>query len=111
MSVLRKLTDEDLNAAGVGVAHHFMYAKETHIPAGAELTQHKHKYDHYSMLLKGRALVECDGVREYHNAPTVILIKAGIVHKVTAVRDCEWWCLHETDERDIAKIDESLIEN
>lgn len=108
---MRRLTDDDLKAAGVEVAHHFMYGKETHIPAGKVLQQHKHKYDHFSLLMKGRAMVECDGKRDMHNAPTVIFIKAGVVHTVTAVKDVEWWCMHETDERDIAKIDESLIED
>jgi quercetin dioxygenase-like cupin family protein len=96
---------------GIFIAHHFMYAKETRIPAGVRIDQHKHTFDHYSMLLKGICTVEVDGERQHYRAPTVITIAAGKAHSVFAHEDCEWWCLHETDERDVSKIDEALIEN
>ena len=39
------------------IKHHFsdhLYAKECFIPAGSILVQHKHEYDHLSILAKGR---------------------------------------------------------
>jgi quercetin dioxygenase-like cupin family protein len=86
-----------------------MYAKQADIPQGVRLGQHLHKYDHYSLLLKGAVRVSCDGVIATYTAPAVIFIRKEVAHEVTALTDAQWWCLHETDERDLAKIDESLI--
>ncbi len=98
-----------LDDAGVTVSHHFGYWKKVMIPADRVLGQHAHKFDHYSLLMKGIATVETDKSKQTYRAPSIIFIEAGVQHKVTAFEDTEWWCLHETDERDVCKIDESLI--
>jgi quercetin dioxygenase-like cupin family protein len=100
-----------LDDANVTVTHHFGYWKRTLIPAGVELAQHNHKAGHHSLLMKGAARVETDTSRRVYYAPSIVFIPAGKPHKVTALESVEWWCLWETDERDIAKIDEALIEN
>ncbi|HTD89238.1 MAG TPA: cupin domain-containing protein [Burkholderiales bacterium] len=97
--------------AGVSIKHHFMYAKENIISAGMKVPQHRHKYDHYSMLVKGSAGVQVDGNTVLYTAPALILIEAGKEHMVTAITGVEWWCLHETDERDVAKIDAAVVED
>jgi quercetin dioxygenase-like cupin family protein len=99
----------DFEAVGVKIVHHFMYGKETHIPAGVLLGQHSHKHDHYSLLMKGLVRVTVDDEELTYSAPTIITIKAGKRHAILALKDSQWWCLHETDERDVAKIDEGLI--
>lgn len=102
---------EQLDAAGVGIAHHFvggLYAKETHIPAGVTLTQHSHAFDHLSALMKGSAVVEVDGREKLHYAPALLTIKARKVHSVRAVTDVFWVCLHATDETDPVKVDAEL---
>lgn len=96
---------------GVQITHHFGYWKRTLIPAGVMLGQHKHKFDHFSLLIKGMAKVEVDGEWKFYKAPSIITIEAGKIHNVTSVDNVEWWCLHETDERDVSKIDEAFIEN
>lgn len=101
-----------LDEAGVGITHHFvggLYAKETHIPAGIKLSQHVHKYDHLSALMKGSVMVEVDGKGEVHVAPKLLTIKAGKAHEVTAITNVVWACLHATDETDAEKIDHTLI--
>jgi quercetin dioxygenase-like cupin family protein len=100
-----------LEEAAVSVSHHFGYWKRTLIPAGIFLGQHSHKEGHYSLILKGAARVETEDSSRVYHAPNIVFIEAGKKHKVIALDDVEWWCLWETDERDIAKIDESLIEN
>ncbi len=101
-----------LDEAGVGIIHHFvggLYAKETLIPAGTRLTQHKHAFDHLSALMKGSVVVEVDGARRLRDAPALLTIKAGKVHEVTAITDVVWVCLHATDETDPDRIDRVLI--
>jgi quercetin dioxygenase-like cupin family protein len=100
-----------LDEANVTVSHHFGYWKKTMIQAGVFLEQHAHKFDHHSLLIKGAARVEVEASSRVYYAPNIIFIPAGKKHKVTALADVEWWCLHETDEIDVAKIDGELIEN
>lgn len=94
------------------VAHHFggdVYAKEMHVPAGQYIVSHQHKYDHLSILASGSVLLEMDGKESKHWAPACIPIPAGKHHKITALRDVIWFCIHSTNVRDVDKIDDALI--
>jgi hypothetical protein len=98
-----KTLDQAFRECGVAVQHHFaggVYIKATEIPAGVVLTQHKHKYDHLSLLAQGRAVVVVDGVRAEHIAPAVLNIAAGKVHAVEAQTDVLWYCIHASDVAD-----------
>lgn len=102
-----------LDEAGVGIVHHFagakLYAKEMHVNAGLVIAQHKHKFDHLSLLVAGDVEIEVDGVRSRHSAPACITITAGKHHGVKALTDVIWYCIHSTDCVDAAEIDEALI--
>jgi quercetin dioxygenase-like cupin family protein len=95
------------------ITHHFgagVYAKETHIPAGCVLGQHKHKFDHLSILASGNATLSSPGrFDRILQGPSVITIPAGTEHTVKAITDCVWYCIHSTEERDVTRIDETLI--
>lgn len=102
-----------LDEAGIGIEHHFgggVYAKLTKIPAGTVLDQHRHKFDHLSALMQGVALVTVDGETTAHTAPAMLLIQAGKVHRVNAVSDVVWACIHATNETDPDLIDHELIQ-
>jgi quercetin dioxygenase-like cupin family protein len=95
------------------IKHHFfpdLYAKEMHLLAGQFGISHRHEFDHISMLATGRASVEVDGVTTEYTAPAFIMVRAGKEHRFVALEDITWFCVHETDETDEAKIDASLIE-
>lgn len=97
---------------GVFIAHHFgggVYIKETAIPAGMLLQQHRHQFDHLSLLANGTAVVEVDGKRRAMHGPDCIVIEAGKNHSVTAVTDVTWYCVHATDCTDPEQIDHQLI--
>jgi quercetin dioxygenase-like cupin family protein len=103
----------ELDEFGIEVVHHFsdgVYSKEIHVPAGVEIKQHKHKFEHMSILAKGTARVEKDGATEYFIGPAVVIIAAGVAHKVYAMTDIVWFCTHATDEKDPDNIDHTLIE-
>lgn len=94
--------------------HHFsdhLYAKEMIIPKGAFVVQHKHNYSHFGLLAKGAVVVRVDGREDkVYAAPACINIEAGINHGVIAIEDSVWFCIHQTDEKDEAKIDDVLIQ-
>ena len=97
----------------LGTQHHFsdgLYAKEMNIPKGDVAGMHKHEYSHLSILSKGRVIVRTDEYNNEYTAPACIDIKAGINHTIEALEDAVWFCIHATEETDITKIDEVLIE-
>lgn len=94
------------------IAHHFgggAYAKETIIPAGMRLQQHRHAHDHLSILAAGVVDVIVDGKRTRHNAPACLTIAAGKTHEVVTLTDAVWYCIHATEETDPDKVDAVLI--
>lgn len=94
------------------ITHHFsdgLYAKETVFEAGTAILKHTHDFSHLSILAKGKVAVLIGEEIEIIDAPACIEIKAGVTHGVKAITDCVWYCIHATDEKDPAKVDEILI--
>lgn len=95
------------------VTHHFsdgLYTKEFSLPKGYVIGQHSHKYAHLSVLAKGKVLVETDNWKKELTAPSCVEIKANTYHKITTLEDTTWFCIHATQETDLEKIDEVLIQ-
>jgi quercetin dioxygenase-like cupin family protein len=94
------------------IHHHFsdgLYAKECFFPKGSQIVQHKHTYDHLSILAKGKVLVTA-GTKVFEvEAPACFNIEANKHHGVLVLEDCVWYCIHATNETDIDKIDKVLI--
>lgn len=96
----------------LGTEHHFsdgLYAKHMKIPKGYMAGTHSHAYSHLSILAKGKVLVSTDLEQKEYSAPACLEIKSGIHHMIEALEDCEWFCIHATDETDASKVDEVLI--
>lgn len=94
------------------ISHHFsagVYAKETHIPAGHVLVQHKHKFSHLSILASGSIELMVDGERNIIHAPACLTIEADKHHGVKSLTDVVWYCIHATDCTDTDAIDEVLV--
>lgn len=95
------------------VVHHFgphVYAKQMHLPAGHQVATHKHRFDHLSVLARGTAVVEVAGMATTYHGPTGITILAGRAHRITALTDIDWFCIHATEETDVEQIDATLTE-
>lgn len=95
-----------------GIKHHFsagVYVKQMHLKANYCVDTHKHNFDHFGLLGRGSVIVEIDGKQETHTAPSLIIIKADKTHKITALTDIDWFCIHATDMTDPQSIDEVLI--
>lgn len=96
----------------LGIKHHFAggtYAKEMTLPMGYMAISHKHQYDHLSILSRGRAMVEADGIKTEYIAPACITIAAGVEHSITAMSNTTWFCIHATDETDPEKVDSVIL--
>lgn len=86
------------------------YAKRMCLPAGYYAESHKHEHDHLSILAQGQVVVTVDGIATTYQGPDCITIKAGEVHRIDAVTDVVWFCIHATDETNPANVDQVLIQ-
>lgn len=94
------------------ISHYFgagVYVKQTCIPAGQVLVQHKHKFDHLSILASGSIEVMVEGERSVIHAPACLTIAANKHHGVKSLTDVVWYCIHATECTDENEIDEVLI--
>ena len=80
------------------IKHHFsaggVYAREQTLEAGHEVEKHVHDYDHLSYLGSGRALVEIEGEMRVLDGPCMLEVKAGKKHRIQALTDITWLCIH-----------------
>lgn len=79
------------------IKHHFaggVYAREQTLRAGEEVQKHVHEYDHLSYLARGTAMIEIDGVLSILEAPRMLEVKAGKAHRIQALSDLTWLCIH-----------------
>ncbi len=96
------------------ISHHFgggAYVKLLTIKEDCCVPQHKHNFDHLSALFSGCVMCDIEGEEpKIYYSPDVILVKANIVHKFTAINgDAVIGCIHATDCTDPDLIDETLI--
>lgn len=90
-----------------------VYAKQMHFQkAGDTGIQHKHNFDHLSLLVKGKVVVSVEGEATVYTAPAGINVKAGKEHTVMALEDDSlWYCIHAipSDLQDEASIETAII--
>lgn len=94
------------------VKHHFIggiYTKECRLPVGFIFDQHRHTFDHQSVLVSGTAVITVDGVSTTHTGPEIMNIKARTVHSVMPLTPVVWLCQHVTDCTDPDDIDHELV--
>ncbi len=94
------------------ISHHFssgVYAKEMRFAAGTAAISHRHQFDHMSILVSGRVVVTTPQGVTALVGPSVITMRAAMEHQVEAITDAVWFCIHATEETDVAKIDAGAI--
>lgn len=95
------------------VTHGFspgVYLRTISMPAGTIVIGHKHRTKHFNVLLRGAAKVIIDGEVKELRAPLVFESEAGVRKVLYILEDCDWATIHATDETDVAKLEEDLIE-
>lgn len=85
------------------------YAKQMTLPKAHYAEAHKHKYSHLSLLHSGKVKLTCNGVETIYEGPALIEVPAGAEHHIEAIENTIWYCLHQTDEKNIDLIDKVLI--
>lgn len=80
------------------ILHHFsaggVYVREQKLLAGQSANKHVHDYDHLSYLAHGDASIEIDGELSILRAPAMLEVKAGKAHRIQALTDVVWLCIH-----------------
>ena len=96
----------------IETTHHFLpgiYVREIFLPEGTLAIGHTHKGPCGNMLLKGTMRVLVNGEVKEITAPYVFTSGPG--RKVAyAVTDCVFQNLHATEETDLERLEEQLIE-
>jgi hypothetical protein len=88
-----------------------LYSREIHIPAGTLLTSAVHKTEHQFVISQGRiAVISENEGRVIYEAPYTGVTLPGTRRVLHAETDTIWITFHATEETDIAKICESLVE-
>lgn len=95
------------------VVHHFgpgVYIREVTMPAGAFVLGHRHKFLHTNILIQGKLKFMCeDGVVREFSAPMVMQGKPG--RKLAYIlEDTIWQNVYATDETDVEKLEEMLLD-
>jgi len=111
---INKISEEEINKNPMPVQGHFfssgIYARQMLIPKGHLAQQHSHTYDHMSILASGHVIVTSDENSIEYIAPACIEIKANIKHRVLALKDSVWFCIHATSATDIEEIEIAAIQ-
>lgn len=106
------MTDPAAIAKEFGIEHRFedgLYTKVIHMRQHSLVLQHSHPFDHLSRLVSGRVVLTRDGDPEVLQAPWEGTLGAGISHRIEALQDSVWHCIHETDETDPEKVDDVIL--
>lgn len=87
-----------------------VYLREITMPEGALIVGHKHKTEHFNVILQGSALVLMDGEAVEVKAPDVFVSRAG-VRKVLYVRETMiWQTIHVTESTDLAELEAQIVD-
>lgn len=96
------------------VIHKFsdgVYARTLIIERGVSLVGARHKTNHFLMVSQGEGYFVCnDGEPEYYSAPMLIETKAGTKRAIVASTRTIMTAFHATDETDVDKIGEAILE-
>jgi hypothetical protein len=94
--------------------HYFapgVYLREIFMPAKTIVIGKIHKTEHFNIIQKGEvSLIGADGSREVLKGPCTFVSKAGVQKVLYIHEDTVWSTVHLTDERDLEKLEEQLIE-
>lgn len=100
--------------AEVKTNHYFCegcYAREITIPSGVLIVGAKHKTEHFHVISKGECVISNMGKDEVFKAPFTGVTKQGSKRAILALTETVFTTFHPTEETDINKIEQAIIEN
>ena len=89
-----------------------VYVRQITMPAGAFVIGHKHKTQHFNIVMSGRARVMMNGIIEEVAAPCMFESQAGVQKVLLIEEDMIWATVHANPEncQDVVKLEEELID-
>lgn len=87
-----------------------VYYRQITMPAGANIIGHKHRTRHLNIVLKGKALVQMNDREALIEGPAAFISGAGVRKRLQIIEDMVWVTIHPTEETDLEKLEEMLIE-
>lgn len=94
------------------IKHHFakgVYAREMFLPKGGLVVGKIHRYDHFSIIKQGEAMVADEDGSWIAKAPDFFKSKAGVKRVIGAIEDLVWITIHVTNETDLTRIEQEVI--
>lgn len=96
------------------VTHRFapgVYLREISMQADSIVIGRVHKTRHFNVLLSGACLIaHADGSVQELRAPMTFVSEAGVQKVLYILEDMQWQTIHPTEETDLTKLDEMLVE-
>lgn len=95
------------------VWNHFapgLYARQMFIPAGTVLTGAVHKTEHLCIISGDIDVTTDEGMKHIRSLQTIIVSKPGAKRAGFTREDTFWTTVHATEERDLEKLVEELVE-
>jgi hypothetical protein len=95
------------------VVHHFadgLYARELQIPAGVALVGALHRTNHVFTVSQGECYAVTHEGKEHIVAPHTGQTHPGMKRVIYAVTDTVWTTYHPTNETDVDKIAQEILE-
>jgi hypothetical protein len=88
-----------------------VYLREIAMQADSIVIGRIHKTQHFNVLLTGACLIaHADGTTQELRAPMTFVSEAGVQKVLYILEDMQWQTIHPTEETDLAKLDEMLVE-
>ena len=87
-----------------------VHTRQITMPKSAVVIGHKHKTEHFNMILQGRALVNMNGIVSEISAPAVFSTKAGVRKILYILEEMVWVTVHKTDKTDFEEIKKEIVE-
>lgn len=97
----------------VPVEHFFapgVYGRMMIAKAGTVLVGKTHKHAHLAMLLEGEVSIVSKYGTATYKAPYIINVNAGDKRAFAALTDVKWITIHATEETDLQKLEQQLVE-
>jgi quercetin dioxygenase-like cupin family protein len=77
---------------------------------GDQETQHKHEFDHVTLLANGSLDVTVNGKTTTFKAPHMIFIKKDEIHSMIALEDnTVAYCIHSITEKNVGKYMDDIV--
>jgi len=88
-----------------------IYIRELSIPKNVVVIGKTHKTEHLNTILQGRCKVTINGSIKYLTAPCTFISKKGSKKVIEALEDTLWSTIHPTNETDLDKLENLLIDS